>query len=174
MGDIFCLLVPDVNVNRLRRLATKTAKTVTNISKLSQIHFVSNIRHQHRCSRNWRWYSWRTWCIQYESCIEYLFNVHLADVWPLDAQLNAHKCSLIGFAWLNQTSWLRPDSKFIYKGRRAITQQKINKVRLHQYQKCDISKKNYGFSKKNCSSTNKCRASKVEIFEIFFSKFTLH
>ena len=84
----------------------------------------------------------------YESCIEYLFNVHLADVWPLDAQLNAHKCSLIGFAWLNQTSWLRPDSKFIYKGRRALTQQKINKVRLHQYQKCDISEKNDGFSKK--------------------------
>ena len=97
---------------------------------------------------NWRWYSWRIWFIQYESCIEYLFNVHLADVWPLDAQLNAHKCSLIGFAWLNQTSWLRPDSKFIYKGRRALTQQKINEVRLHQYQKCDISKKNYGFQKK--------------------------
>ena len=27
------------------------AKTVTNISKLSPLHFVSNIRHQHRCSR---------------------------------------------------------------------------------------------------------------------------
>ena len=32
-------------------LVTKTAKTVTNISKLSPAHFVSNIRHQHRCSR---------------------------------------------------------------------------------------------------------------------------
>ena len=29
---------------------TKTAKTVTNISKLSPTYFVSNIRHQHRCS----------------------------------------------------------------------------------------------------------------------------
>jgi len=28
----------------------KKAKTVTNISKLSPTHFVSNIRHQHRCS----------------------------------------------------------------------------------------------------------------------------
>ena len=34
---------------------------------------------------------------------EYLLDVHLAHVWPLDA----HKCSLIGFAWLNQTSWLK-------------------------------------------------------------------
>ena len=33
-------------------LVTKTAKTVTNISKLSPTHFVSNIRHQHRWSRN--------------------------------------------------------------------------------------------------------------------------
>ena len=32
-------------------LVTKTVKTVTNISKLSPTHFVSNIRHQHRCSR---------------------------------------------------------------------------------------------------------------------------
>ena len=32
-------------------LVTKTAKTVTNISKLSSTHFVSNIRHQYRCSR---------------------------------------------------------------------------------------------------------------------------
>ena len=32
-------------------LVTKTAKTVTNISKLSPTHFVSNIRHQYRCSR---------------------------------------------------------------------------------------------------------------------------
>ena len=31
---------------------TKTAKTVTNNSKLSPIYFVSNMRHQHRCSRN--------------------------------------------------------------------------------------------------------------------------
>ena len=31
-------------------LMTKTAKTVTNISKLSSTHFVSIIRHQHRCS----------------------------------------------------------------------------------------------------------------------------
>ena len=31
------------------------AKTVTNILKLSPTHFVSNIRHQHRCSRFGRW-----------------------------------------------------------------------------------------------------------------------
>ena len=31
-------------------LVTKTAITVTNISKLSPTHFVSQIRHQHRCS----------------------------------------------------------------------------------------------------------------------------
>ena len=33
-------------------LVTKMAKTVTNILKLSPTHFVSNIRHQHRCSHN--------------------------------------------------------------------------------------------------------------------------
>ena len=32
-------------------LVTKKAKTVTNIFKLSPTHFVSNIRHQHRCSQ---------------------------------------------------------------------------------------------------------------------------
>ena len=52
---------------------------------------------------NWLCYSCKIWFILYESCIEYLLDVHLADVWPLDA----HKCSLIGFAWLNQTSWLK-------------------------------------------------------------------
>ena len=45
------MLVPDVNVQRQRMLVTKIAKTVTNIFKLSPTHFVSNIRHQHRCSR---------------------------------------------------------------------------------------------------------------------------
>ena len=34
-------------------LVTEMAKTVTNILKLSPTHFVSNIRHQHRCSRIW-------------------------------------------------------------------------------------------------------------------------
>ena len=33
-------------------LVTKKAKTVTNILKLSPTHFVSNIRHQHRCNRS--------------------------------------------------------------------------------------------------------------------------
>ena len=37
-------------------LVTKTAKTVNNISKLSPTHFVSNIRHKHRCSLHWSWY----------------------------------------------------------------------------------------------------------------------
>ena len=32
--------------------STKSAKTVTNISKLSQTYFVSDIRHQHRSSRD--------------------------------------------------------------------------------------------------------------------------
>ena len=35
--------------------------------------------------------------------------------------------------WIKPAGWKQPDSKFIYKGRRALTQQKINKVRLHQY-----------------------------------------
>ena len=35
-------------------LVTKMVKTVTNILKLSPTHFVSNIRHQHRCSPNIR------------------------------------------------------------------------------------------------------------------------
>ena len=40
----WCLKIEDVG--------DKTAKTVTNISKMPPTHFVSNIRHQHRCSRN--------------------------------------------------------------------------------------------------------------------------
>ena len=65
LGDNFWILVTefrywwhllDVDAQRLcyeRMLVTKTAKTVTNISKLSATHFVSNIRHQHRCRREW-------------------------------------------------------------------------------------------------------------------------
>ena len=47
-GDLFWMLVPDAQVKRM--LVTKMAKTVTNIVILSPTHFVSNIRHQHRCS----------------------------------------------------------------------------------------------------------------------------
>ena len=53
-GDIFWMLVPDANVKRKKMLVTKTAKPVTNISKLSPKQFVSNIRHQHRCSQTHR------------------------------------------------------------------------------------------------------------------------
>ena len=48
---------------RYRDPVTKTAKTVINISKLLPTHLVSNIRHQHRCSRfigmHWCW--WQIW-----------------------------------------------------------------------------------------------------------------
>ena len=41
-------------------LVTKMAKTVTNISKLSPTYFVSNIRHQHRCSRcRFEYFIWK-------------------------------------------------------------------------------------------------------------------
>ena len=50
IGDIFWMLVPDANVKRYRILVAKTTKTAINISKLSPKNFVSNIRHQHRCS----------------------------------------------------------------------------------------------------------------------------
>ena len=50
IGDIFRMLVSDANAKIERKLVTKTVKTVTNISKLSPTHFVSNIRHQHRCN----------------------------------------------------------------------------------------------------------------------------
>ena len=51
IGNIYWRWLPVAYVKRLRMLVTKTVKTVTNISKLSPIHFVSNIRHKHRCSR---------------------------------------------------------------------------------------------------------------------------
>jgi len=38
-------------------LVTKTVKIVTNISKLSPTNYVSNIRHQHRCSPLFEFYS---------------------------------------------------------------------------------------------------------------------
>ena len=49
-GDIFWMLVLNANVKRYRMLVTKVAKSVTNILKLSPTYFVSNVRHQHRCS----------------------------------------------------------------------------------------------------------------------------
>ena len=49
VGYNFWVLVPDVYVIRSRMSVTKITKTVINISMLSPTHFVSNIRHQHRC-----------------------------------------------------------------------------------------------------------------------------
>ena len=42
-------------------LLTKTSKTVTNISKLAPKPFVSNIRHQHRCSHIKKFRSLLSW-----------------------------------------------------------------------------------------------------------------
>ena len=48
----FRMLVPEANVKRYWMLMAKIKKTVTNILKLPPTHFVSNIGHQHRCSRS--------------------------------------------------------------------------------------------------------------------------
>ena len=49
--DIFRILLPEAYVNSKWLMLTKMAKTVTNMFKLSPTHYVSNIRHRHRCNR---------------------------------------------------------------------------------------------------------------------------
>ena len=63
-------------------LMTEIAKTVTNILKLSPTHFVSNIRHQHLCSRifwsklvNRTTYFWQKGHICQVQFIESTFNI---------------------------------------------------------------------------------------------------
>ena len=51
VGEIFWILVPDVNIEKGCMLVAKMVKTVINIVELSPTHFVFNIRHQHQCNR---------------------------------------------------------------------------------------------------------------------------
>ena len=51
VGEIFWMLVPDVNIEKGCMLVAKMVKTVINIVELSPTHFVFNIRHQHQCNR---------------------------------------------------------------------------------------------------------------------------
>ena len=110
-GDWFEILVAESLCWRLFSLCWwffPCIKSVTNISNLSPTHFVSNIRHQHRCNHFkltllfWISTWWRSWVTQFDL------------LWSLKGQM----------IWLNET---RNSCKFIivaeslfYGGRRLI------------------------------------------------------
>ena len=68
----------------------KTVKSITNISNVSSTHFVTHIRHQHRCSRVilravlWRWSFWIVSPIH----LPYFFQCRTVQLEPRTPQYN--------------------------------------------------------------------------------------
>ena len=103
-------------------LVTKMTKNVTNISKVSPTHFVSNIRHQHRCNfqystsvkLNWKSSVFELMLaflqttfsninIYLKTYISYWFSFWVAKPRPYTPKCR-HRCySVRSFPWIRQT-----------------------------------------------------------------------